>query len=522
VSTRADIEKDLTEGTVEEGAVAEGPAAAASGEQTPATDPEAAAADAGADPAALRAEALELAQEAAADNDVAAAIYHLDVALGTFGASPAAEGEDADEAEAEDALLRAVLLRERAQLHVWMNSEEAEGAIEAARAALDALRLSEADRSTLTAQLALVVAWARATTGDPEGGLDEAIAAAELLWEAGHPAVVDAALVRGLLGKFARGPETATLEGVEGLPVELVDTLVERVALLIEHTDPRLALALLLELHERLLRLEEPEGPLAPGPRGDAPAPTLRSEQVAALIGQHAILAAEGEVAVDAAGWAHRQRLAAGDAAGAIGARLAWGELALRAGRGDEALDQLRQALAEVERGEGVDPEQLPGLRLAALWAIAEAHAFLGRHEGAATAYAAAVAAAAAPGVDPDQAVAVGLDQALHLAAGGQAEAALAGARTALEAAAEGSPEAQVAQQILDNDAFIDPISGESDRMGLLGARLRLRAPVGLIDGVTADESGAVEVIFARWPTTGDAGRARLLVEAGLRTLALG
>jgi hypothetical protein len=101
--------------------------------------------------------------------------------------------------------------------------------------------------------------------------------------------------------------------------------------------------------------------------------------------------------------------------------------------------------------------------------------------------------------------------QALHLAAGGQAEAALAGARAALAAAAEGSPEAEVAQQIIDNDAFIDPISGESDRMGLLGARLRLRAPAGLIEGVTADESGAVEVIFARWPTTGDAGRARLL-----------
>lgn len=489
-------------------AAAEAPAEA---EDTQAEDTEAGAEDADAEaedaedaadpnPAATL---LAEAQAQAAENDLAGAAETLEAALALLGT------------EGEDGLLRVILHKERAQMLAWL--EEPEGAlaaIAAAEAEAAALGLPEDDAAALGAQLDLSRAWLEAAAGEPEAGLSRASAAAATLWQLGDPSVVDGALVRGLIGKLARGGDVATLEGLEGLSPELLELLVDHLGHHLEHVTPGLGLSLCVELHARLMALELPDGPLAP------PRPRALAEEVAAHMHSLAPLAEAPELAVEAAAWVHRQRHGAGDAAGAILALHRWGEALIRAGRGDDGLERLRRALTEAEEARELEPHEAQGLRLLGLWALADGLLLLGRREGAGLAFLTAEAATAAPQTEDEQAGAVLLEACLFQIGAGQAEAALslaAAAQARLDP--EGAAHA-IAGQIIDQDAFFDPLSGELDRLALLRARLALRLPPGLVEGLSLDDEGAVQLHFHRSPTQGEAGRLRLIVEAALRAVA--
>ena len=397
----------------------------------------------------------------------------------------------------------------------WLEEPEAAGAaIDAAEAEAAALGLPEDDAAVLGAQLELSRAWLEAAAGEGEAALARATAATVALWQLGDPSVVDGALVRGLLGKLARGADVATLEGLEGLSPELLELLVDHLGHHLEHVAPGLGLALCVELHARLMALELPDGPLAP------PRPRALAEEVAAHMHTLAPLAEAPELAVEAAAWVHRQRQGAGDASGAILALHRWGEALIRAGRADDGLERLRRALTEAEEGRGLEPEQAHGLRILGLWALADGLLLLGRREGAGLAFLTAEAATSAPQTEDEQAGAVLLEACLFQIGAGQAEAALALA-TAAQARLdpEGAPFA-IAGQIIEQDAFFDPLTGEVDRLALLRARLALRLPPGLVEGLSLDEDGAVQLHFHRSPTQGEAGRLRLIVEAALRAVA--
>ncbi len=364
--------------------------------------------------------------------------------------------------------------RDLALIKLWLGEVgEARAILTADREEALAVGQAEGLGDCLAALGEVSLAWVQATEGDPAGALQRVQAAAGVLFEAGHMGVVEAAGVRGFVGKLARGPEVAVFEGIEELPEDLRGSLADWCLAASERADAGLGVNVLVELHQRLSHL---------GPAAALPA---LGERIAELAYQAGDLA----TAAGAFAWVAEAALDEGDPELEVRARAGQTAVLQAAGEGEKGLSLLRELVDSAHGGP---------YESAALQALGEAFARAGRWENAALAEEAARARFRERG-----------DVA------GEAMAELALAMVSLRRG--GSP-AERANRAMEH---VDPRyqalclalqQGRTSATDRLQAVLPNLCPPGLITEVS-EQDGDWELSFGWSPGPIEALRVRLLVE---------
>lgn len=256
--------------------------------------------------------------------------------------------------------------RDLALVKLWLGEVgEARAILAADREEALAVGQAEGLGECLAALGEVSLAWVQATEGDPAGALMRVQAAAGVLFEAGHRGVVEAAGVRGFVGKLARGPEVAVFEGIEELPEDLRGSLADWCLAASERADAGLGVNVLVELHQRL-------GTLGP----NMALPPL-GERIAELAYQ----AGDLTTAAGAFAWVAEAAVDEGDPEMEVRGRSGQAAVLQAAGEGEKGLSLLRELVDSAHGGP---------YEASALEALGEAFARAGRWENAALAQEAA------------------------------------------------------------------------------------------------------------------------------------